>query len=647
VNRPSRARVSLAAWAGLAACLGAAACAGASKRARAARAFDPEGRAIRAVAIEGNRAFSDESIESRLALREPQGWGGETTAYNELAFEIDQKRIVAFYRERGYFDAELVGAERFEMSFGQVGVRFRVREGEPTRITSICVVVTPSTECSKDRDLVEAAGLEPGDRFEHGRYTEAKTRLRKLLVERGHAHAQTGGQVAVERDARTAEIRLDVDAGPLVEFGELRITEKVPVPDDAVRARVSWKPGDRFDPEEIDLTKKRLRALGLFGSVHIEYERQGRPPVARVTIDGRRALHEFRLGVGAALDSSSETTQLETRVRSGVSIKQLPFALSTSRVDGVVAWTTFPGEDLERELSYELAFALEQADLLIPRSQWTFRAAPYDKKVFEAYTTFGPRALVGVSVPMLDDQIAIGVQMWSAYLDVDADDAQLQLGLDTEDPLVLAVAEQSFTFDRRDRPLDAHRGGWVQLALEEGAAPTYLKWTAEGRLYVEIVDRLVGAVRAKAGHMFGVGGGDPPITQRYYGGGAASHRGFGLRRLSPRVISQDGDAVPVGGDALVEVSAEARLDLLRGWWDPWVGVTAFVDGGDVTETLDELDLADLHWAIGLGARHDTPIGPFRFDVAYRVNRTGAGEPDGGLDDPWERFAFHISFGEAF
>ncbi|MGE3458286.1 MAG: BamA/TamA family outer membrane protein, partial [Kofleriaceae bacterium] len=66
------------------------------------------------------------------------------------------------------------------------------------------------------------------------------------------------------------------------------------------------------------------------------------------------------------------------------------------------------------------------------------------------------------------------------------------------------------------------------------------------------------------------------------------------------------------------------------------------DGADVRERTAELDPGELHWAAGGGLRVATPVGPFRFDLGYRLNRTGASEPR-----PGERVAFHLSIGEAF
>src|SRR5690349_20530933 len=99
--------------------------------------------------------------------------------------------------------------------------------------------------------------------------------------------------------------------------------------------------------------------------------------------------------------------------------------------------------------------------------------------------------------------------------------------------------------------------------------------------------------------------------------------------------------VVVGGAAQFETGFE-----LRRHWEPWgikAGWVVFLDGGDVTMTPEELVLGNLHWVVGAGLRlFYLPIGPFRLEVAQRLNRYGAGEPSAG-----ERRNYIISVGEAF
>jgi outer membrane translocation and assembly module TamA len=145
------------------------------------------------------------------------------------------------------------------------------------------------------------------------------------------------------------------------------------------------------------------------------------------------------------------------------------------------------------------------------------------------------------------------------------------------------------------------------------------------------------AGRVRAGAIYG----DLPISERLFSGGASNHRGFGERMLAPFVTETGGTEIPYGGAALLETGLEARVRIGTVRKMPLGGVV-FLDGGDVTSRVSELDLDNLHWAAGVGLRLHTIVGPVRADLGYRLNRTGPTQPD-----PDSRFAFHLSLGEAF
>ena len=114
---------------------------------------------------------------------------------------------------------------------------------------------------------------------------------------------------------------------------------------------------------------------------------------------------------------------------------------------------------------------------------------------------------------------------------------------------------------------------------------------------------------------------------------------------SPTVDGLDENGNPasvvIGGGGLIETGIE-----LRTRFSPLglkAGGVLFLDGGDVTEDAYDLDPTNLHWAVGAGLRFFyLPIGPIRIEVAYRLNRTGPGEPVAG-----DRFNYLLSIGEAF
>jgi translocation and assembly module TamA len=148
------------------------------------------------------------------------------------------------------------------------------------------------------------------------------------------------------------------------------------------------------------------------------------------------------------------------------------------------------------------------------------------------------------------------------------------------------------------------------------------------------------AARVRSGAIFG----DLAPTERFFSGGAASQRGFSERKLAPSAIGEyDGSlrSIPYGGGALIETGLELRVPITTIKEMPF-GTVGFLDGGDVTETIDEMHPTNLHWAAGVGLRLLTIIGPVRLDVAYRLNRKGGMNPD-----PDSSFAFHLGVGEAF
>ncbi len=172
--------------------------------------------------------------------------------------------------------------------------------------------------------------------------------------------------------------------------------------------------------------------------------------------------------------------------------------------------------------------------------------------------------------------------------------------------------------------------------------------------------RLVLALRARYDHLITYDAASP-ISQRVFFGGPTSHRGFSANRLSPQVAIKQAqnespsveeqlnsdNLIPIGGDAGVLFSGDLRLKVIRlgGYW---LIFSAFFDAGEVAARPDDLDLAQLHLAVGGSLEYQSPMGVFRTGVGVRLNRVDQ-ESSGGHPnpDPFERWAFHLTLGHAF
>jgi outer membrane translocation and assembly module TamA len=104
---------------------------------------------------------------------------------------------------------------------------------------------------------------------------------------------------------------------------------------------------------------------------------------------------------------------------------------------------------------------------------------------------------------------------------------------------------------------------------------------------------------------------------------------------------------PTGGFTLWEASAELRYVLAGP-----LSVAAFCDSSDVSPRVNDFRFDHLHLSCGGGGRYDTPAGPIRLDVGYRIPgmqvlgglTPDEREPDRLFGIP---IAVHIGIGEAY
>lgn len=621
---------------------------------------------VREVRIRGNAHVSRNDLLSRIAL-EPTSWipFARRRRLDSAALEVDRARIEALYRSRGYFGARVVRVDvdppRPDPDEA-VTVEVVIDEGEPTRITALELRGLEGLDGKSRGRVTEKLPIATGAVMDHGRYLDTRGLIAARLRAEGRAWAEVRGEVRVDRDEHTARVILDATPGPEVRFGAVRVVGEGP--SEAIRRRASIRSGARYDPEEIDVTRTRLEATGLFSLVRVTLQRSDDDPaIADVVIDVRPARrNEIRFGVGFALEQNRHMFVLPFAYTRHGFLGGLR-SLRISARPGYVAVPTFVSPDRQGP-ALELDVTLSQPDWLI-RNLGSRVSLGYDLGVEYAFNYHGPRAQLGVNYGLLRDRLLFDASYNVLYYNFwDITDARAfddpliaRRFLGYTDPYRVAYLLGSVALDLRDRPLAAHRGGYGALQVEGGAQLLgsefgYFKVISEARGYVPLGSRLVAASRVQYGRIYPYGSEASPITRRFYAGGADSHRGFGYNRLAPQVGGQPEAGggttplVPVGGDELFLAQVELRLDVLR-IAGAWLGVVGFFDAGDVPGPRG-LDFAQLNLATGGGLRYRTPVGAIRVDLGVRLNRLSPTQPDGRQNaDPGARFSFHLSIGEAF
>jgi len=195
-------------------------------------------------------------------------------------------------------------------------------------------------------------------------------------------------------------------------------------------------------------------------------------------------------------------------------------------------------------------------------------------------------------------------------------------------PVQLGTISATFIQDRRDDPVDAHRG---MLNTIDGAFASnffgqprtmFTRLLGRNATYHRVRRDMVLARQLSFGLEMQHTKSEVPLPERFFAGGVASHRGFPDNQAGPR-DSQTG--FPLGGRALLFHNTELRFPLLG----DNIGGVLFHDAGNIYSSprnisfrIRQRDIEDFNYmvhAIGFGIRYRTPVGPVRADIAWSMN----------------------------
>jgi hypothetical protein len=192
----------------------------------------------------------------------------------------------------------------------------------------------------------------------------------------------------------------------------------------------------------------------------------------------------------------------------------------------------------------------------------------------------------------------------------------------------------------------------------------YVRFVADLRRYKPLSRGTVLATKLLGGIAHPIGRPNVvPFDRRFYAGGGASVRGWGLRELGPGRSTLDTTATTegvtnvLGGDIKLEGSLELRATLFRNVLAArWVGAT-FIDAGNVwfgprspgsvagRFEFDDI-LSEIGVGTGVGLRFVWDYLIIRFDVAYRVHDP-LPQQRGLFPDALRQPQLHFGIGHAF
>lgn len=602
---------------------------------------------VRSIDFRGVRNVDANRLKSVLATRESTevpllGWQLPWVRKNYFErgrFDADLQRIEAFYADRGFPQAKVTDADvRFSAGRGSVDVTLTIDEGPPVRVVDVRLEgfdVVPAPDLERLRTRLPLVVGAPRDR-------QVVTNAHEVAVNELREHGYPFSKVSTTEDdgadGLNATITFVADPGPLTHFGAIEIVGNRSVGTNVIERQLTFKPGDLYRRSVVQDSQRRLYGMELFLFVNIEIvepQPQGPSVNMRVTVaEGKHQRVNFGVGYG---------TDEKGRVQGDY--RHVNF-LGGARSAGIRArWSS---------LDRGARMTVIQPFFLVPHVSLTGEGQRWNT-VTPAYTsvvTGGRLTMLHRETSRLSWSISASSERNASTIKPEVlNDPKLYadliaLGLDpTTGSQEGTLSSLGFDFQQNstDAPLNATRGTQLGIHVEEAGRLlpgtfNYSAFTIDGRHYLPVGQKVVIANRIQLGTI-NARGSDPsqvPFAKKYFLGGATSIRGWGPYQVSPL----GGSGLPIGGNSLLQFSSEVRLSLSQ-----QLGGALFLDGGNVWAGDGQFVPRDLRYAVGLGIRYGTPIGPIRVDYGYQVNPIPGLVVNGQVNP--RRWRIHFSIGQAF
>ncbi|MEO8751344.1 MAG: BamA/TamA family outer membrane protein, partial [Casimicrobiaceae bacterium] len=390
----------------------------------------------------------------------------------------------------------------------------------------------------------------------------------------------TASEARIDPDAHSADLDVALASGPPFRIGEVSVQGLKKYSPELVNAFSTVHAGDLYSERTLDDYARRLLASGYFASVQASIDTDpAQADAAKVTLSIIEAPAK-RLEFGAGY--STDTQYQASASYSDVNIDD----------HGLQFYTSARIETKIQQLDARFVRPPTAAGWIDTYATSLQRTDIEDLVTRTAAVTFRRRAIEERRTP------AFGIGFYA--------NDQTPLGFPTESSHALYL-DGEYTWRNVDDLLAPSKGWMANVQL--GYAPPGVSTEKFGRVIGKAIfwwpfsrsDQL--SVRADAGAVIADTRVGIPSVFLFRTGGDTTVRGYAFESLGV----QQGSAV-VGG----RYYAVASVEVIH-WINASLGLAAFVDAGNATDSASHLDPVV---GYGVGGRLRTPIGPFRLDVAY-------------------------------
>jgi len=514
--------------------------------------------------------------------------------------------------------------------------RVIVDPGEPVTVGDIDLVLQGFAPFGEGGAPFDAAALRNrwsmpvGTRFRMGDWEDAKRGLLRDVAQTRFPRARlVETSATVDPDSRRALLRVVLDSGPEMRFGELRIRGLKRYPPTVITNLNKINPGDEYSEAALQALQSRVQDTGYFSSVEVSVDMRAvlAAEIKDIKDDDDDDANPATPAAPAtstaapAAGSAPAEAVAATTPANGAGPTTLPVVIRVTEnkqknVEAGLGFSTDTGA--RAQLGYDDLNVFGKrfkSDLIYEQRRQTVRGEFFWPTTAKGYND---SVSAGVEREDLRGEITTLASIaarraWgspllerSLTLEVLAEKREVQ-GLEPtytrSIPLTYSITRRKL--DSLIQPtngyvLNAQVGGAVLPILTD---EKFLRGYLRGIGYKPLGEKGTLVVRAELGAVVSKDKLGVPSTFLFRAGGDQSVRGYGYQELG---VQENG--ATVGGKVLATASAEYQY-----WFKPPWGAAVFYDVGNAADSFGAINPKS---GYGVGARWRSPVGPINVDLAY-------------------------------
>ena len=586
---------------------------------------------LRHIEITGNRYFDADTLRERMYLQTASWLRRRYGLYSERLLQQDEDSIADLYRANGFRDVMVMHPpiqDNYGGEPGNLAVEIQVDEGPQWLVNQLTIEGVSAEDEAYLRSIVRSNQGQP---YSEANIASDRDTILGYYYNNGYPDTQFESSQDPAPAPNRVNLRYRVVPGERQYVRGTLVRGLETTKASLVASRISVAPGDPISQSQIAQSQQRLYDLGIFAKVDTALQNpEGKEESKYVLfhLDEARK-YSFNFGIGAelariggganSLDYPAGTTGFSPRVSLGV-----------SRINFLGLGHTV---SLQTQVSTLRKRAL--ANYVAPQFQGHENLSLTFSPLFDDSNdvrTFSARRWEGTVQLAQKISRANTLQYRYTFRQVTLDQNSLKITPQLipllSQPVRVGLIGSSFIQDRRDDPVNSHRGvlNTVDLSYAYkgfGSETDFTRLLVRNSTYYQIGREIVLARSLQFGYIQRWGGlSEIPLSERYFSGGASTNRAFPDNQAGPR---DPLTGFPIGGSALFFHSTELRFPLIG----DSIGGVLFHDMGNVYSDVTSIsfrfrqrNLQDFDYmvhSIGFGIRVRTPVGPIRADFSFSPN----------------------------